>query len=1022
MPSLMRVQWASRVAVADGVERVLGAPPWAGVDRRPRVGVSRAVVGSVGVVLLAAVLLGGIAGGRGSISAVRAPRAVVVPLGLQAVAQRVIGASDRGFWVVRKSGVLVASGGGISSEFGPSGVRVRVAGGMLDLRLVGVGYGARLASVSGVVAPVAATDSVRYRRGGLVEWYRNGPLGLEQGFTLARRPAVGEVGPLTLALAVDGSLIARQSHAAVVFVSRTGRVRLRYGDLVVTDATGRRLRAALMLSGGRLLLRVWDRGGRYPLRIDPFIQQGTKLVGDCTSSCGGANGTGETASGQFGISLALSSTGDTALIGAWGDDNGDGSAWVFTRTAGAWSQQGAKLVGDCTSSCGGPNGTGESGAGEFGLTVALSGDGVTALIGADTDNSNEGAAWVFTFADGIWSQQGAKLVADCISSCNGPNGTGETGIAAFGDGVALSSDGNTALIGGDNDNGQVGAAWVFTRTGSTWSQQGSKLVGDCTSSCSGPNGTGETGESELGRSVALSGDGDTALVGAANDNSGGAVWVFTFANGVWSQQGTKLVGDCASSCSGPNGTGETGNGGFGLSVALSDNGSTALVGGPDDNSFEGAAWVFTRTGSTWSQQGSKLVGDCTGSCNGPNGNGETGDGDFGASVALSGDGNTALIGADDDDSFEGAAWVFTLAAGSWSQQGTKLVGDCASSCSGSDGTGENGAAGFAGTVSLSGDGNTALIGGYYDNARAGAAWVFAPATSSSLTVVLAGSGSGSVSGSGISCPGACSESLPIGSAVTLTAMPAAGSTFAGWNGGCSGTGSCQVELNSDTTVTATFSLLSTAPSTHTLSVVLAGSGSGSVKGSGISCPSTCSGSYAQGSGVTLTATPAAGSKFVGWSGGCAGTRSCALTINADMDVTATFNKSPAPNCTLTVQSNRVLLATPTKSHKSKVSVGTLSLAAECDQAVTGTLAGVLTELVGKPPKHGKQRTKSFDLGPVGGSLAADAARTFVLKLPNRALKALTSKAKESVSLTFVATDAQGTGRASAGIARLKGVP
>jgi len=177
------------------------------------------------------------------------------------------------------------------------------------------------------------------------------------------------------------------------------------------------------------------------------------------------------------------------------------------------------------------------------------------------------------------------------------------------------ADGSTAMVGAPSDNGAAGAAWVFTRSGSTWSQQGAKLVGDCPTSCSGPNGTGESGTGEFAFSVALSADGNTALIGGVLDNAdAGAAWVFTRSGSTWSQQGAKLVGDCATSCSGPNGTGESGAGFLGGNVALSSDGSTALLGAAQDNGAAGAAWVFTRSGSTWSQQGAKLRGDCTGAC------------------------------------------------------------------------------------------------------------------------------------------------------------------------------------------------------------------------------------------------------------------------------------------------------------------------------------------------------------------------------------------------------------------------
>ena len=819
-PWRMRVRWVSGVAVAGHAGRLVGAPAVWGVGRRRLAGGAWRAVVVVGGVLGAAALVGGVVGERGSVRAVRGPRAVVVPPGLEVVAQRVIGASDREFWVRHRGGVLVASGGGVSSVFGSGEVRVRVTGGMVGLRLVAVGYGAAPAGASRAVAPIAAGDLVRYRRGGLVEWYRNGPFGLEQGFTLARRLAGGGEGPLMLALGVDGSLLARGSSGGVLFVSRSGVVRLRYGALRVTDAVGRQLRASLALSRGRLMIRVWDRGARYPVAIDPFIQQGAKLVGDCTGSCSGPSGTGETAGAGFGESVALSGDGDTALIGAYFDHSG-GAAWVFTQTGGVWRQQGTKLIGDCTSACSGPNGTGETGVGQFGggfgSSVALSGDGDTALIGAPGDSGDAGGAWLFTRSGSTWSQQGTNLIGDCTSACAGPNGTGETGEGDFGSGVALSGDGDTALIGAPGDSDDAGGAWLFTRSGSTWSQQGTKLIGDCTSACAGPNGTGEAGEGDFGSGVALSGDGDTALIGAPGDSGdAGGAWLFTRSGSTWSQQGTKLIGDCTSACAGPNGTGEAGEGDFGSGVALSSDGDTALISAPFDNSpgsltsirlpGDGAVWAFTRSGSAWSQQGAKLIGDCTGACSGPNGTGGTRYGGFGRSVAVSGDGDTALIGASCDGNCSGAAWVFTRAGSTWSQQGAKLIGDCTSACSGPNGTGETGEGYFGYSATLSGDGNTALIGAPGDSIQAGGAWAFTTgnALSFSLLVSIAGAGSGGVSGTGISCPGTCSESLPNGSAVTLTATPTAGSTFAGWSDGCSGAGSCRLQLNSDTRVTATF--------------------------------------------------------------------------------------------------------------------------------------------------------------------------------------------------------------------------
>ena len=360
--------------------------------------------------------------------------------------------------------------------------------------------------------------------------------------------------------------------------------------------------------------------------------------------------------------MAVSADGNTALVGGVSNPIGIGAAWVFTRSNGAWTQQGNMLVG-----------TGSSGtSSEQGWSVALSADGNTALVGAPGDNLSVGAAWVFTRSNGTWTQQGSKLV-----------GSGGAGIGDQGSSVALSADGNTALVGALADNSSVGAAWVFARSNGAWTQQGNKLVG-----------SGASGLSAQGSSVAISADGNTAIIGGPYDNSNvGAAWVFSRSNGTWTQQGNMLVG-----------SGASGSADEGISVALSADGNTALIGGFIDNSMAGAAWVFTRSSGTWTQQGSKLVGS-----------GASGLAYQGISAALSADGNTAVIGGFGDNSFTGAAWVFTRSSGAWTQQGSKLVGTGASGTS------------FEGySAALSSDGSTAILGGYQDNSFVGAAWVFTP--------------------------------------------------------------------------------------------------------------------------------------------------------------------------------------------------------------------------------------------------------------------------------------------------------
>ena len=295
-----------------------------------------------------------------------------------------------------------------------------------------------------------------------------------------------------------------------------------------------------------------------------------------------------------------------------------------------------------------------------GYSVAASGDGNTAILGGPLDSSGIGAAWVFTVSSSGWNQQGKLVASDAF-------GNAEQGWS-----VALSSDGNTALVGGPGDNGNLGAAWVFTSSNGVWTQR-SKLVG-----------TGAVDPAGQGFSVALSAgaDGYTALVGGPGDNENlGAAWVFTSSNGrVWKQQGSKLVG-----------TGGV-NAQQGISVALAaNNGNTALVGGFKDNGGNGAAWVFIRSGGRWTQQGSKLVGT----------------GLAGSGVALSSDGNTAIVGA------PGAGVrVYTRSTkGLWTQQGSIVTG-----------TGS-----FGQSVSLSSLGRTLPIGAPTDNTgtgEVGAAWVY----------------------------------------------------------------------------------------------------------------------------------------------------------------------------------------------------------------------------------------------------------------------------------------------------------
>ncbi len=408
------------------------------------------VAAAVLSLVLGAALFQGVAGERSSVvPAVRSggfshKGLLSLPLAAQGPVSAALGAPGAAYQIVASDGGFAAASSAqrLSVRFGRSGVSVSSGATRVGLSLQAVGYGTSLRAL-GEVAPRVKANRVVYARAGLSEWYVNGPLGLEQGFTIPRAPTRHPAGPLTLSMALSGNTRpSLGSGGQSITLSRAGGLSLRYSGLSATDARGRVLHSWLALYAGRVLLRVDTRGAHYPLRIDPFVQQGERLTGS-----------GESGNGFFGGSVALSSDGNTALIGGPYDNNESGAAWVFTRSGSTWTQQGEKLTGG-----------GESGNGGFGGSVALSSDGNTALIGGAGDNSSVGAAWVFTRSGSTWTQQGEKLT-----------GSGEiVPYGGFGDSVALSSDGNTALIGGpyyDNNEGQccagAGAAWVFVNNSPT---------------------------------------------------------------------------------------------------------------------------------------------------------------------------------------------------------------------------------------------------------------------------------------------------------------------------------------------------------------------------------------------------------------------------------------------------------------------------------------------------------------------------------------------------------------------------
>ena len=289
----------------------------------------------------------------------------------------------------------------------------------------------------------------------------------------------------------------------------------------------------------------------------------------------------------FGTAVALSGT--TALVGAYGEDGGAGAAYAFTESDGVWSEQAELTASDA-----------EPGD-EFGTSVALS--GTAALIGAEGSQSG-GQAYVFTERAGVWQQQ-AELTA--------PGNTGPYNF--FGSSVALS--GTRALIGADNTNSATGAAYVFTEAGGVWSEQAELTASDAST------GAG------FGSSVALSGT--TALIGSwLKASETGAAYVFTGVDGVWSQKAELTASDAGSSDR------------FGFSVALAK--TTALIGAPGVRGGVGATYVFRDSDDVWSQRAEETV---PGSPNWAAA--------LGCSVAISG--SKAIVGAETDADDDGAVFV-----------------------------------------------------------------------------------------------------------------------------------------------------------------------------------------------------------------------------------------------------------------------------------------------------------------------------------------------------------------------------
>ncbi|HEY9405776.1 MAG TPA: hypothetical protein VIQ24_24210, partial [Pyrinomonadaceae bacterium] len=508
-------------------------------------------------------------------------------------------------------------------------------------------FGASVA-ISGDTAVVAAVGDhtgANIYQGSAYVFVRSGTTWTQQQKLLAADGAAGDFFGTDLAVEGDTAVIGTPREdegttpgSAYVFVRSGTSWTLQQQLIAPNGVASDRFGSGVAISGETIVVNaVWDDVGANTDQGSAYVFVRTGSAWAPQQQLVAGDGAADE---HFGSSVAIS--GDTAVIGAAGDNASQGSAYVFVRNGVSWTQE-QKL----TAADGAAND-------RFGYPVEISGN--TIVIGADRDaigaNNNQGSAYVFTRSGMVWTQRQKLEAAD-----------GAAGDI-FGCSIAISGSHVIAGARWDdvNDTADQGSAYVFRVLGGNWSQETFATASD------GAAGDG------FGANVAISGD--TAIVGASEDDvagnsNQGAAYVFVRSGTAWIQQQKLLAGDGAAVDH------------FGISVAIS--GDTAVVGAHQDNvgaNFnQGSAYVFVRSGSLWTAQQQLLATD-----------GSSGDG-FGSSVAISG--QTAVVGALHDDvsgvTNQGSAYVFARTDTGWTQQ-LRL-------------TAPDGAAGdfFGSSVAISGD-------------------------------------------------------------------------------------------------------------------------------------------------------------------------------------------------------------------------------------------------------------------------------------------------------------------------------
>ena len=421
--------------------------------------------------------------------------------------------------------------------FSADGVQIRTGKLRVGFVLRGYGYGKIRQSTSAL--PAVKFNCIEYHRGQLTELYANGPLGLEQGFTIYRHPPGANGVPLTIALGLKGEFKASiGSDGDELILADAQGASLRYAGLTAFDATGKPFHSWLQLDGHRLLLQVADAGARYPMVIDSLIQ-----LAELTASDGRS---GDALGWSIGIS------GNTVVVGAINANNyGPGAVYVFEKPLSGWANmtQTAKLTGN------GLNGS------EFGYYVAISGNTVVA---AKSLNALPSGVCVFVEPAGGWADMGPTAILTASDGSFAGN------VAIAGDTIAAGAPGATI-----NGNSGQGAAYVYVRPTGGWVNMTE------TARLTASDGKALDG---FGTSVGISGN--TVVVGAygANQQAGaGYVFVEPATGWVNMTQTARLKST------------NLGKQRLGLSVAIDSN--TVVLGAPfasfGGQTQAGAAYIFT---------------------------------------------------------------------------------------------------------------------------------------------------------------------------------------------------------------------------------------------------------------------------------------------------------------------------------------------------------------------------------------------------------------------------------------------